>query len=114
MHSYVTSKARIGEETRAKDTLRCTYELREMAWHGDISISEMDGAARALMGGRVAGGTKLVDKPSVRAACTRMAAQMVGRMCRTGNKAPSIHVLYDVNLADTIDPDAMGDDLIGV
>ena len=106
------TSSRIGEETRAEDMLRCAYELREMAWHGDISIAEMDGAVRSLMGGHSVRGIKLVDKPSVQAACTRMAAQMVGRMCRTSNKAPSIHVLFDSNLAARMDPYAMGDDLL--
>lgn len=108
------TNSRIHAEARVEGTLICAYELKEMVWHGDLSVDEMDKVARSLIGSYPPKDVKLVDKPSVKAACTKMATQMVGRMCRTSNKTPTVHVLFDDNLAETIDPYAMGDDLVGV
>lgn len=105
--------AKIGDAKRDEGTLLCAYELREMEWRGDITVDETDAAVRALVSGRPPQGLKLVDKPCVKAACTRTVVQMVGRMCRTSNKAPVIHVLYDEDLADRIDPHALDGELVG-
>lgn len=111
--SVAPAYTRIREEARAEDILRCAYELREMSWQGEISLSEMEIGVRSLIN-RKQSKVKLVDKSSVMAACTRMATQMIGRMCRTSHKAPTIHVLYDQDLSSRIDPYAMGDTLIGI
>lgn len=107
------TSSRLRGHMREESALACAYELREMNWRGDLSISEMDDATRGLVGNYHPRGLKLTDKPCVRAACTKTAVQMLGRMCRTTRKAPVIHVLFDEALADTTDPYAMGGALVG-
>ena len=107
------SSNRISEQSHAADLLTNAFELREMAWRGDLSVDQMDTGIRQLLANSDIP-IKMVDKSCVKAASTQIIAQMVGRMCRTANKAPHIHILYDFDLVDTVDPLAMSNVLRSV
>lgn len=111
--SIAPTIARIRKDSRGADVMALAFELREMAWRGDLSIDEMDQATKALMVGHPQRSNGIIDKPCVMASATKTVVQMVGRMCRTSNKAPTIHILFDDDLAKRIDPYALDKTLVG-
>ena len=114
----VTNKApihsRLSGDEYEKNLLTCLFEIRELLWRGDISPAEVDKAQGQLVDNRPRRDlTPLTETRDVRRAVTATIVQMVGRMCRTQKKAPHIHVLFDRDLVDRCDPDALGDTIVG-